>query len=127
MAFTVGIDSSTQSTKALVVEAETGRVVAEGRAAHPDATEVDPAVWLAACRDALAEATAGLPGPVTALSVGGQQHGLVTVDAEGAPVRPALLWNDLRSAGEAAELVRELGGPGSGPAGPARCPAPASP
>ncbi|MCO1581057.1 xylulokinase [Crossiella sp. SN42] len=112
MAFTVGIDSSTQSTKALVVEAETGRVVAEGRAAHPDATEVDPSVWLAACRDALAEATAGLPGPVTALSVGGQQHGMVTVDAEGVPVRPALLWNDLRSAGEAADLVRELGGPG---------------
>ncbi|MCK2238330.1 MULTISPECIES: xylulokinase [unclassified Crossiella] len=112
MALTIGIDSSTQSTKALVVEAETGQVIAQGRAAHPDATEVDPRVWLAACRDALAQATAGLPGPVSALAVGGQQHGLVTVDAEGAPVRPALLWNDLRSAPEAAELAAGLGGPG---------------
>lgn len=111
MTLIVGIDSSTQSTKALLVQAETGQVLAEGRAAHPDATEIDPRIWLAACRDALAQATADAPGPVAALSVGGQQHGLVTLDAAGEPVRPALLWNDLRSTAEAAELVRELGGP----------------
>ncbi|MBP2474682.1 xylulokinase [Crossiella equi] len=109
MTFTVGIDSSTQSTKALVVDAATGSVVAQGRAPHPDATEVDPRVWLAACRDALGQATADLPGPVTGLAVGGQQHGLVALDSSGEPVRDALLWNDLRSAPQAAELVRELG------------------
>lgn len=100
-----GIDSSTQSCKVVVCDLETGKVVAEGRAAHPDGTEVDPAAWWSA----LTEAGDGLLDDVLALSVAGQQHGMVAVDEQGEVVRPALLWNDLRSADAAATLVEELG------------------
>jgi xylulokinase len=102
-----GIDSSTQSTKVVVCDARTGEIVRTGRAAHPDGTEVDPAVWW----DAFSEATKGLLDGVDAIGVAGQQHGMVTVDDSGAVVRPALLWNDTRSAEAAAELSGELGGP----------------
>jgi xylulokinase len=105
MPLVLGIDSSTQSTKALVTDAETGEVVAEGRAAHPDGTEVDPAAWWLACQDAIAQATAGLSAPVAAVAVAGQQHGMVTLDATGEVVRPALLWNDTRSAEQSTRLV----------------------
>lgn len=82
----LGVDSSTQSTKALVVYATTGRVLAEGRAPHPPGTEVDPRAWLAAADAAVMEAVAALPPgtpPPEAAAVGGQQHGMVLLDAEG--------------------------------------------
>ena len=103
-----GVDSSTQSTKVLVCDAETGAIVREGRASHPEGTEVHPDVWW----DAFKKATSGgLLDGVDAISVGGQQHGMVVLDDGGAVVRPALLWNDTRSAGAARDLVDELGGP----------------
>ncbi|GAA2423522.1 xylulokinase [Streptomyces macrosporus] len=108
----VGVDSSTQSTKALVVDAATGQVVARGQAPHTVSAdhESDPEQWWRALCAALEQC-----GPVVhqaaAVSVGGQQHGLVTLDAEGRPVRPALLWNDVRSAPQRDRLVEELGGP----------------
>jgi xylulokinase len=103
-----GVDSSTQSTKVVVRDADTGALVREGRAGHPPGTEVDPAAWWTA----LAEATAGgLLDGVAAVAVGAQQHGLILLDDSGVPVRPALLWNDTRSARAAADLVSELGGP----------------
>jgi xylulokinase len=105
-----GIDSSTQATKVVVRDAETGALLREGRAGHPAATEVDPGAWWAAFDRAT---EGGLLDGVAAIAVGGQQHGLVLLDDEGAVVRPALLWNDTRSAGAAAELVEELGGPGA--------------
>ncbi|MQY11827.1 Xylulose kinase [Streptomyces sp. RB5] len=110
----VGVDSSTQSTKVLVVEADTGRVVARSQAPHTvtgagGARESDPRGWW----DALATALAGCGDVVreaAAVSIGGQQHGLVTLDAAGEPVRPAMLWNDVRSAPQRDRLVAELGG-----------------
>ena len=103
-----GVDSSTQATKVVVCDASTGAVVRRGRAAHPDGTEVDPAAW----ELALAQASAGgLLDGVAAVAVAGQQHGLVLLDAEHRVVRPALLWNDVRSAAAGRDLVRELGGP----------------
>ncbi|MGF9763720.1 FGGY family carbohydrate kinase, partial [Microvirga sp. 0TCS3.31] len=104
-----GIDSSTQSCKVVVRDAETGALVRQGRAAHPDGTEVHPDHWWAALQAAIAEA--GGLDDVAAVSVGGQQHGMVCLDEDGAVVRPALLWNDTRSAGAARDLVDELGGP----------------
>ncbi|MFJ1758512.1 xylulokinase [Kitasatospora sp. NPDC088134] len=107
----IGVDSSTQSTKALAVDADTGTVLGEGRAAHRvdsrHGQESDPAQWW----DALGAAVAatGWADRAQALAIGGQQHGLVTLDAAGRPVRPALLWNDVRSAPQAADLVREFG------------------
>ncbi|MDQ0377497.1 xylulokinase [Amycolatopsis thermophila] len=102
-----GVDSSTQSTKIVVCDAATGAVVRTGRAAHPDATEVDPREWWRA----FGEASDGLLDGVAAIGVGGQQHGMVTLDEDGSVVRPALLWNDTRSGQAAEDLTRELGGP----------------
>ena len=108
MTLVAGIDSSTQSCKVLVCDANTGDVAREGRAAHPDGTEVDPAAWESAALDAIG--AAGGLDDVDAVAVGAQQHGMVCLDAAGQVVRPALLWNDTRSADAALALVHELGG-----------------
>jgi xylulokinase len=102
-----GVDSSTQSCKVVIRDAESGALVRSGSAAHPDGTEVDPAAWVHALD--VAVAAAGGLDDVGAVAVGAQQHGMVCLDDEGGVVRPALLWNDLRSSGAAAELVAELG------------------
>lgn len=107
-----GVDCSTQSTKVVVVDADAGEVLASGRAPHRvdgggGASETDPSVWW----DALARALAatGRAREVAAISVAGQQHGLVVSDAAGTPLRPAVLWNDTRSAPDAEALVADLG------------------
>src|SRR5215218_2551594 len=102
-----GVDTSTQACKVVIRDADTGAAVRSGRAPHPPGTEVDPRAWEAAFT-AAAEAAGGLDD-VAALSVGGQQHGMVCLDADGAVVRDALLWNDVRSADAATELIVELG------------------
>jgi xylulokinase len=107
--FVAGIDSSTQSTKVVLCDADDGTVVGRGSAPHPSGTEADPADWWAA----LQQAGDGLLERAAAVGVAGQQHGMVALDADADVIRPALLWNDLRSAGAAAELVSEFGGPRS--------------
>jgi xylulokinase len=107
MPLVAGVDSSTQSCKVVVCDAETGTVRREGQAPHPGGTEVDPHAWWSALRRAV-ELAGGLDD-VEAVSVCGQQHGLVCLDDAGDIVRPALLWNDLRSASAADDLVSELG------------------
>jgi xylulokinase len=103
-----GVDSSTQSCKVVIRDADTGAFVRAGQAPHPPGTEVDPAAWREAL--ALALARAGGLADVAAVSVAGQQHGMVCLGSGGEVVRPALLWNDTRSAAAATELVNELGG-----------------
>jgi xylulokinase len=103
-----GVDSSTQSTKVLLCQAEDGTIVARGSAPHPSGTECDPAAWWSA----LEQAGQGLLDRADAIGVAAQQHGMVVVDEAGQVIRPALLWNDLRSAAAARELIAELGGPG---------------
>ncbi|KUN41939.1 xylulokinase [Streptomyces longwoodensis] len=109
----VGVDTSTQSTKALVVDVATGRVVASGQAPHTVSSgagrESDPRQWWDALCEALRQCGTAAH-EAAAVSIGGQQHGLVTLDAQGEPVRPALLWNDVRSAPQARRLTEELGG-----------------
>lgn len=107
-----GVDSSTQACKVVVRDLRTGALVREGRAPHPPGTEVDPERWWEALGAALA--AAGGLGDVAAVAVGAQQHGMVALDGDGTVVRPALLWNDTRSAGAAAALVDELGGGAAG-------------
>lgn len=107
MAMVMGVDSSTQSCKVVVTDAATGRIVREGRARHPEGTEVDPAAWWDALRIAIADA--GGMDDVSAWAIGGQQHGMVVLDGAGRVIRPALLWNDTRSAAAAADLVAEFG------------------
>lgn len=113
MPLVAGIDCSTQSTKALVVDADSGVTVGVGRWPHQvtgtgGARETDPEVWW----DALAAALAatGRTTDLAAISVAGQQHGMIVLDAEGRPLRPAKLWNDTESAPDAADLTAALGG-----------------
>ncbi len=103
-----GVDSSTQSVKVVIRDAHTGELIRQGRASHPDGTEVDPAHWLTAIHAAFKEA--GGLNDVEAISIAGQQHGMVALDSDGEVIRPALLWNDTRSAKEADDLNREVGG-----------------
>jgi xylulokinase len=106
MTLVAGVDSSTQSCKVVIRDAATGALVRSGRASHPDGTEVDPQHWWTALQSAIADA--GGLDDVEALSVGGQQHGMVALDAAGQVIRPALLWNDTRSAQAAVDLIAEL-------------------
>ncbi|MFV0633923.1 xylulokinase [Demequina sp.] len=107
MTLVAGVDSSTQSCKVVVRDLDTGEVIRTGRASHPDGTSVDPAAWWSALREAL-DGAGGLDD-VAAVSIGGQQHGMVALDADGRVIRDALLWNDTRSAGAAADLIEEFG------------------
>ncbi|WP_062378934.1 xylulokinase [Demequina pelophila] len=107
MTLVAGVDSSTQSCKVVVRDLETGEVVRTGRASHPDGTSVHPDRWWDALLAAIADA--GGLADVAAVSIGGQQHGMVALDAAGEVVRDALLWNDTRSAGAAADLIAEFG------------------
>ncbi|GGM18444.1 xylulokinase [Promicromonospora citrea] len=107
MPLVAGVDTSTQSCKIVVRDAETGALVRTGSAKHPDGTEVDPRHWWDAFQEAAA--AAGGLADVAAIAVGGQQHGMVALDAEGNVVRDALLWNDTRSAAAAEALIAELG------------------
>ena len=111
MVLVAGIDSSTQSTKVEVRDADSGDLVASGRAPHPHTSpprsEQDPNAWWSAFESAWKRA--GSP-QVAALSVAGQQHGMVATDDEGTPVRPAKLWNDTESAPDVGWLVKKLGG-----------------
>jgi xylulokinase len=107
MTLVAGVDSSTQSCKVVIRDLETGVVVRTGRATHPEGTEVDPAEWWDALLAAIADA--GGLADVAAISIGGQQHGMVVLDETGTVIRPALLWNDTRSAGAALDLIAEVG------------------
>ena len=104
-----GVDSSTQSCKVVIRDAVTGELLREGRASHPDGTEVNPALWVTALDTAIKNA--GGLDDVEAISIGGQQHGMVALDESGAVIRDALLWNDTRSAAAADALNSEIGGP----------------
>ncbi len=112
MPLVAGIDCSTQACKVVVRELDDGRLVREGRAEHPPASELDPHVWWRALQRACEQA--GGIDDVAALAVAAQQHGCICLDERGEVVRPALLWNDLRAARAASELVAELGGPERG-------------
>jgi len=116
----IGIDSGTQSTKALVVDARTGKVLGSGSAAYgliPDlaagSKEQHPDTWRVALikgvKAAMKEAKASA-GEVVALSVSGQQHGFVPLDKAGEVIRPAKLWCDTSTTVECAEITESLGG-----------------
>ncbi|MEX5707779.1 FGGY family carbohydrate kinase [Parafrankia sp. FMc6] len=107
MALVAGIDSSTQSCKVVVRDAGSGALVRQGTAPHPPGTEIDPEHWWTALLTAVEQA--GGLGDVAAVSVAAQQHGMIALDRDGRVIRPALLWNDTRSAAAAENLVAEIG------------------
>ena len=112
MTIVAGVDCSTQATKVVIIDADSGNVVSTTRAEHvvtgsDGARETDPLVWWSALRDALAQSR--MTSSVAAISVAGQQHGLVVLDKAGAPLRPAIMWNDTRAAPDAEALIESLG------------------
>jgi xylulokinase len=118
MSVYVGIDSGTQSVKAVALDLDTGRVVAEGRAPHrmvpglpPGHMEQHPQEWVTAMDAAIAEMASSIDGSrVRGIGVSGQQHGFVPLDEKGEVIRPAKLWCDTSTAPECALLTRRLGG-----------------
>jgi xylulokinase len=110
MPVVLGVDSSTQATKVEVRDADEGRLLATGRAPHPPTTpprsEQDPNAWWNALVDSVEQT--GMRD-IAAISVAGQQHGLVVLDDNGEVLRPAKLWNDTESAPEAARMVERFG------------------
>ena len=115
MPLVAGVDSSTGSTKVEIRDAFSGTLVASGSGAHPATTpprsEQDPAAWWTAFTSAWAQA--GSP-TVDAISVAGQQHGMVVLDSDGSVLRPAKLWNDTESADDATALVAAMPGGAAG-------------
>lgn len=107
MRLVAGIDSSTQSCKVTVRDLDTGRCIREGAAPHPPQTIVDPEVWWDALLDAVR--AAGGIGDVLAVSVSGQQHTPIFLDAQGVPTALSPLWNDLGSHPHMVALNAELG------------------
>ncbi len=116
----IGIDSGTQSTKALAVDARDGKVVGAGAQSYdlipnlpPGAKEQHPHTWrdatAAAIRLALRQAKASA-SEVQAIGVSGQQHGFVPLDKSGEVIRPAKLWCDTATAPECEEIMAKLGG-----------------
>jgi xylulokinase len=108
-----GVDSSTSACKIEVRDADTGELVASGRAPHPPTTppcsEQHPDAWWSAFEVAAGQAGLEAVSRPGAISIAGQQHGLVALGAGGEVLRPAKLWNDTESADDAAALVESLG------------------
>ena len=117
MGLVLGIDVSTTATKAVLVD-PAGAVRGVGAAEYgvsmprPLWSEQDPADWWvaagAAIRDALAAAS-GTGAEVEAVGLTGQMHGAVLLDSSGAVLRPAILWNDQRTAAECDEMRATVG------------------
>src|SRR5947207_6888656 len=117
----IGIDSGTQSTKVLVVDAKSGKVLSSASEAYdlipnlpPGAKEQHPETWKKATRKAIQSALKSAKAKaseVKAIGVSGQQHGFVPLDAKGVVIRPAKLWCDTSTAAECDEITQKLGGP----------------
>ena len=103
MALVAGVDSSTQSCKVVVRDADTGALVRSGRASHPDGTVGRPRALVG--RPAVRDRGRGRPRPTSPRSPSAASStAWSSLDADGAVVRDALLWNDTRSADAALDL-----------------------
>jgi xylulokinase len=116
----LGLDSGTASTKTLVLDVESGKVLASAQQSHemipglpPGHVEQDPHVWTDAAAATIRECLVKIgsrKSDVVAIGAGAQQHGLVTLDRRNEPIRPAKLWCDTSTAAQAEKLNRALGG-----------------
>ena len=105
MPIVAGVDSSTQSVKVVLRDADSGELVASTSRPHPDGSEVNPQHWWKALSEALDELSSH---KISAISIAGQQHGMIALDKDGTVIRDALLWNDARSDKAAENLNREI-------------------
>lgn len=117
---TIGIDSGTQSTKAIVLDLETGEILAEASEKYgllpglpPGHLEQDPQAWVDASHAAVARCLQKIGNrrkEVRGIGVSGQQHGLVVLDAADAVVRPAKLWCDTSTTAQCEDFANAFGG-----------------
>jgi xylulokinase len=114
VAVLVGLDVGTSGTRAVAVDAE-GAVVAEATSSYgPDSprpgwSEQRPEDWWEAAREVLAAVASGAGGDIVGLGLAGQMHGSVFLDSAGEVIRPALLWNDQRTASDCAAITERVG------------------
>jgi len=105
MPIVAGVDSSTQSVKVVLRDSDSGELIASTSRPHPDGTEIDPQYWWKALSEAFEELRSH---KISAISIAGQQHGMIALDKDGAVIRDALLWNDTRSDKAALDLNQEI-------------------
>ncbi len=105
MPIVAGVDSSTQSVKVVLRDSDSGELIASTSRPHPDGTEIDPQYWWKALSEAFEELSSH---KISAISIAGQQHGMIALDKDGAVIRDALLWNDTRSDKAALDLNQEI-------------------
>jgi xylulokinase len=118
--FYLGIDSGTQSTKAIVLDLETGLILATGQQGYdlldglpPGHLEQHPQTWVDAAETAIGQCLAQIGSDrlkIEGIGVSGQQHGLVALDAHDEPVRPAKLWCDTSTQAQCEEMAHHFGG-----------------
>ena len=117
MAYLLGIDVSTTATKALLID-EAGKVVAVAAKEYPFDTpqplwsEQDPALWWQGTVESIQGvlARSGVKKEaIVAIGLTGQMHGMTLLDANGAVIRPCILWNDQRTAAQCAEITDKVG------------------
>ena len=116
----IGIDSGTQSTKAVLVDGDTGEILARRAAQYellpstiPGCKEQDPAEWVEALNssiDQILEAAGSNRRAVAGIGISGQQHGFVPLDARGRVIRPAKLWCDTSTTAQCHTISSRLGG-----------------
>ena len=118
MSVTLGIDIGTSGTKTIAID-ERGTILASASAEYPCAhprpgwSEQDPELWWAATKETVAAVLAKgkiKPAEIAGIGLSGQMHGSVFLDESGKVLRPALLWNDQRTAAECAEIEARAGG-----------------
>ena len=114
MAYVIGIDIGTSALKTLVVN-KSGDVVesysVSYNTVHPKSgySEIDPEIWYEATLESLKHIlTHYTQNDITGISFSGQMHGLVVIDQEGNPIRPAILWNDTRTSQEVEDIKQKL-------------------
>jgi xylulokinase len=110
----VGLDVGTGGVRAVAVD-EAGRIVAESSAEYPFSsprpgwTEQDPEDWLRGSREVLGKVAAEVEDDIVGIGLTGQMHGSVFLDEEGEVIRPALLWNDQRTASQCRRITSAVG------------------
>jgi xylulokinase len=117
---TLGIDSGTQSTKTIVLDTDTGDIIASAQSAYglvaglpPGHLEQEPQAWTEAVDKTVRECLQKIGArkkEVAAIGVSGQQHGLVVLDKKGVPTRPAKLWCDTSTVAQCEQFAAEFGG-----------------
>lgn len=117
----LGIDSGTRSTRALILDIESGKVLAFAQRAYgtieglpPGHVEQDPHIWIDAAESAVGECLEKIgkrAAEISSIGVSAQQHGLVALDETNDPLRPAKLWSDLSTEEQCETFNKKFGGP----------------